>query len=406
MNKTSPLGVWSLITTYLLFVYISINYGGYSAALSDMSLLISGDYHLIEQGANSFIDVLLYIVTLTTINLPLMIPCILLIYLFSGKNEGGHGVKEAVGCDKENRKFANLWFVVTAEELAARWLFLGVLSQWLTGPVWFYILFILGNGIWALVHLFNYKRKEDRQVIRVLPQFISGLFFTCIYVKFGLIATILCHFIFNSVLFTVSKNQNTNGIDLLQFLLSIGYFFLGSWCLDKPLSDLFVWFDYANVDSFAISGWNRMDYMWAALTIGGATSAIFDFALYDRGEIGDKEKEDDKDTPPLGTMLILTPFFILGIFLLAALFNEVGYWATGFIAFDIPTRIFLLVVVLGMIRKSSSYSGASRQFWSILTVSYITACLYQAVSLWDFIVVLAISCIFAIPKIILDKLDD
>jgi hypothetical protein len=54
------------------------------------------------------------------------------------------------------------------EELLTRWLFLGAIPYvfGLHGPISFYVLFLVGNILWALIHLLNYRDREDRNPLR------------------------------------------------------------------------------------------------------------------------------------------------------------------------------------------------------------------------------------------------
>ncbi|MCH7759128.1 CPBP family intramembrane metalloprotease, partial [Patescibacteria group bacterium] len=89
------------------------------------------------------------------------------------------------------------------EELLFRWLPLGLIAKitFFSSIFWFYILFLAGNLIWSLMHLGNFNKK-DRQLIRVFPIFILGIFLTYIFVKYGLLASAVTHITYNIIIFT------------------------------------------------------------------------------------------------------------------------------------------------------------------------------------------------------------
>lgn len=90
------------------------------------------------------------------------------------------------------------FMIIILEELFARWLFMGVtplLAGWLLWPS-----MIIGNALWALAHLHNYSDPKDRQIARVFPQFLGGVFYGWMYLKFGLPVTIATHLLHNAII--------------------------------------------------------------------------------------------------------------------------------------------------------------------------------------------------------------
>lgn len=93
-----------------------------------------------------------------------------------------------------------LAMVVLFEEFYTRWFFLGALAgiAWLDGPIAFYVLFFIGNGAWALVHLTNYPPKE-RYLLRCLPHFFLGIPPTVMFLQYGLAGAFTVHFVWNLI---------------------------------------------------------------------------------------------------------------------------------------------------------------------------------------------------------------
>ena len=88
---------------------------------------------------------------------------------------------------------------VFLEELVFRWFVFSVLTKlhFLSGGVGFYILFILSNSVFALIHLYNYRDKKERKVNKILGHFVMSILFSYIYLKYGLVATTMVHLVNN-----------------------------------------------------------------------------------------------------------------------------------------------------------------------------------------------------------------
>lgn len=403
----SSTGTLTFIGTYIFFLVVALTYAPFSVIFHDLSLFFSGQALSIEIGAPSFIEVMMLILGLAAIELPLMFLCLQFMSLSAGSHKGSHGVNEMVKCNKEDRKFANIWLLVFFEEAFARGLFLGVFAGYIfTSTFAFYFFFLLGNGIWAFIHLANYKNEKDRKLIRVLPQFISGIFLTYVFVKYGLIVAVIAHFVFNSMIFCMYKQQNTDMTDLFQTLLSAGYALLGYCQLEKPLSDIMTWFYYSEDTVFALPGWGFWDYLWLNIFIGGCVSLIFDVLLYDRTGIGKEDKKDKENDVTGGKLAIAIPLLLVVVTLFLAGMYSLGFWISGWFFVLTPTRVLFITIMPGLLVKSNSYSGAIRHFWTLLSIGYVSFCIYQAMGLGEFILYFMICMLFAIPKVVLNLLDD
>lgn len=120
-----------------------------------------------------------------------------------------------------------IYLTIIAEEGFARWLFITVLGTWIfhVGYTGMIIFALLGNVIWALVHLSNYEDKSERKLIVVLPQFISGLLFAYLYIHFGFVIALFVHLTFDFVLMSADKKDFTlidNIANLIYWLILAG----------------------------------------------------------------------------------------------------------------------------------------------------------------------------------------
>ncbi|MBC7074317.1 CPBP family intramembrane metalloprotease, partial [Candidatus Parcubacteria bacterium] len=99
-----------------------------------------------------------------------------------------------------NLSISQIALVVLLEELLARGLLFGLPLHFLSyNIVVFYICWIISNGIWAILHLWNYP-KGHRSLWLILPQFVHGLFIeSYAFLKFGFWMSYAVHFFHNIV---------------------------------------------------------------------------------------------------------------------------------------------------------------------------------------------------------------
>lgn len=121
-----------------------------------------------------------------------------------------------------------IYITIIAEELFARWFFITVIGTWIFQGSYLAIIIslVVGNVVWALVHLSNYKDPADRKIMAVLPQLLSGFIYAFIYIRYGFIVCLFVHLTFDFVLMAMDKKRNTvskniiNGIYWLVVLLA------------------------------------------------------------------------------------------------------------------------------------------------------------------------------------------
>jgi hypothetical protein len=241
--------------------------------------------------------------------------------------------------------FAIILTLLIAEEVFARWLFLGVLGQVFTGPVAIFVLFLIGNSAWAFVHLWNYKDPADRHVLRVLPQFIGGIFLSVIFLAYGFFPALLVHIAYDMLIFSQHKRNRSHVRDLLIIGYNAIWLCLGLVSVHKDLTDLQEWTDLDEV--FAISGWSFWNYFWAVVIVGALLSIVAELLLFDT-EIPDEEMKLSHYA--LGSVIVVV--LMVGL-----------YWLTGFIASDVTIRLIFASMLMLFFIKSKSGSNLARVFW-------------------------------------------
>ncbi len=395
------LGAVSAMGTYILLCTIAFLSGKFTLVIFDLfRLFTTGSLTSIEINEYTFLIMLYIIAIAVVVDLAISFPLALVIRKKYG-DLGSHSVAELLTNMKEGNIFLLFFGMVVLEEVIARWFFLGLLRKisWFSGPFGFFLMFLIGNGLWALVHIKNYKKKEIWHPVLVLPQFIAGFFFSYLFVKYGLIASILGHFASNAVLLCVHKKQNFDKKDVM-IICYTGFCFLFGWfMLDKPITDVFQWF--SDGASFKLEGWRFWDYVWADMMVGGLISFIFGVLMYDRGNAGKKLFDREAKLKPfifirrfLVVMICLYFIFILANYLMS------------FIIPSLPYRVLILGILICLAEKGASCSAMARTFWSTLPQLCFAFCCTLALGFPFGVLWMVVSVITSFPERVLVALDD
>lgn len=388
-RQNEALGYASALGTFVLIVLIAMLSGAFPLVFGDLSLFVSGDYGQIAANHTTFL--LMFPVILAVVALAL--PCAVLsgilqavVLGYSGK----HALREMLDSMGNGNHFFTFFVIVLIEELLARWLFLGLLTQIpaLSGTVAFYTLFFVGNLIWALFHLQNFKDDKDRHMLRVLPQFVGGVFFTYVFVKYGLLATILTHFAFNAVLFAAHKLQRLTVVDLLIMAYAAICAVVSFALMDKPFTDILPWF--GENPTFALAGWEFEDYLTFSVFFSSIPMLVFGLLLYD-------QRESEKADSSTGIL-----DYLFGIPLALGMLYGLFY-VLGFIITDVPVRILVLAILFTFAAKGASGSAVSRSFWVALPDLYLTVCIIHALGFWASVWWLGLSLLIMLPVAILRR---
>ncbi|NTW14150.1 MAG: CPBP family intramembrane metalloprotease [Candidatus Moranbacteria bacterium] len=380
----------SLLGTYCMLVLIAHGTGWIGIVARELGLFVSGRYGEISVGHEVFLAMLPVILTVVVFEFPSVYASGVAQHLILGKN-GKHAVSDMFSGMGQRNHFFRFFIVTSVEEIFARWLFLGVLTKipFLSGPIAFYLLFFIGNAIWSLMHLSNFIENKDRKMLRVLPQFVAGIFFSYVFLKYGLFATILTHFASNMILFSLHKIERigvNNGLFLAYEALCaiVSYMLIG-----KPFTDIAPWFSESPV--FRLEGWVFWDYVKISVFLSSCAAMVACLLLYDNG----KSNERDADTGVAA--YIFGPPIIIGLICLL-------YALLGLIVPDVSTRIFVSAIVFLFILPGASGSSVARTFWISLPNMYISICIVQALGFWAALVWLAVEMIVSSPSTIVNRI--
>lgn len=384
------LGTISALATFAIMVTVAWVTGALSTAFSEFASFMTGGFREIAASETTFMMMLAIIVAVVVMELP---SCMAGTYIQAAVHgqHNSHAVREMFEKMTDGNHFMNLFLLVFVEELFARWLFIGLLPKipFLSGDVAFYVLLVVGNALWALLHVLNFKEQKDRKVLRTLPQFIAGFFFAFIFVKYGLFAAVLTHFASNAVIMSMFKKQRVNGVDAMAFGYSAITAGVSYLLMTKPLTDIQPWF--ADGSSFQLEGWGFWDYVKLSVFVTAGLFALFSLLLYDRGEVADQD--------------IKWWYHIVGIPVMAGILFG-GYKLLGFVTDDTPTRVLILAAMVAFVSTMDSASAIARTFWYVLPDTFITICVLQALGFWPAIGWLAVETAIHSPRLVLNKFDD
>ena len=394
-GKKDAIGVFSALGTFGLLALIAWRSCVVGIVVRELIVFISGGFRVVASNHTTFLMMFPTIIAVVVLELPCVAGLSILQAKIFRRRDSKRTLSDLFKIMGGDNHFFSFFMIVLLEELFARWLFLGLLTKisFLSGAVAFYALFLIGNSAWALMHLSNLKEEKDRKVFYVLPQFSAGVFFTYVFVKYGLLAVILAHFASNAVVFAFHKVQRINVVDGL----IIGY---GALCvassyalMKKPLADVLPWF--ANNPVFSLKGWGFWDYVIVSVFLSSCFTVTFSLLLYDRGEAG--RKSFGKDAGPIGYIFAIPTAIgaLYGIYALLGLFIV-----------SVPYRVLVVAIVFTFLQKGRSGSAVARSFWTGLPDTYVTMCIVQALGFWLALGWVAVNTAIYVPRLILNKFDD
>lgn len=278
--------------------------------------------------------------------------------------------------------FKKFFLLITLEEVFARWLFLGVLWPWLGGGVAaFYILFLLGNGIWALIHLRNWA-DEDPHPTWVLPQFWGGILLTILYVKHGFAVALLAHFAYDCILFCAMAKQKFDLFDLIHVGLGVIYVGLGHLFLSQEPSDALNWF--RTRETIALEGWRLWDYIMLPLILAGWSAIVFGLLGYDQSgtsQSSDNNRKITVSSPGL-FLAIIALFLVLGPLVVIGA-NYVVFWLSTKFTASVPIAAVAAGIVWTFQKHDESLSAMCRTFWASVPLAIVFMCSLQALTVWQ-----------------------
>jgi hypothetical protein len=370
-EKLVLFGLWSLIGLFSLLMLLTFRADiSYSEVVSNIGQLLVGNLESVVNGSDeTLLSALLTIIAVVLITLPLSIVAGAIF---------GRGVKSYNTEALEKLLDKGPWAVflgVVIEELLTRGLFLGVFTKFFSGPVGFYAMFILGNTLWALVHVFNFTDKKERSPLLVIPQVIGGIAYTYLFVRYGLWASILGHFLFNAIIFATKKEKYPNAANLISvayYLIVAGVLLIVFNARQIGLADLLPWLT-GNLER--IDGFTFWDYAFVLLMVDAIILIVANVLLLDRSDTN--AYANLAELPGLAFVFIV----IFSALLSAAIVLGVN-WALSWFIDDLVLRTILITVLLSLYTKTSSGSALARVTIVNLPSVFLTIAAFTVLGFW------------------------
>jgi len=226
--------------------------------------------------------------------------------------------------------------------------------------------------------LFNFKKKDERNVLLVVPQFISGILFTYIFVRYGLVTTILAHFFFNAVLFSALKEKmpNKGTLKVLAFYVVVGVLFaIGMGIRGLKVSDLAPWLTTNTIASLA--NYSFIDYVALFVFVDCIVVVIASLLLLDPISLDGKTVQTIIKYGPIGFLLIAVLTAVIHVAMV--LF---GNWALSLVVKDLLARILILTIALAITTKTTSGSALTRRTIVYLPTTFLSVAIMTTLGFW------------------------
>jgi hypothetical protein len=341
------IGTWVLIT---IFTWIT---NGFHPFFDIAIHFLSGDLKTVESFSTTTATA-----PIVTAAVVVLVPLVIAVVALLSKYSSTQPDEDINHTKKPELQFAQNMAILIGEELFARFFFLGIIKKIpiLDSTIAFFGLLIIGNGIWAALHLMTLE-KEERKWFMVIPQFLGGIFFSMIYVSHGFFAALMTLIIYDIVLFSTYRKTlfEWNRFKYLCFYHLM--WFIGGmiWFLvvnDRLLSEIWRFF---TISPHAIPCWGSADYLLTTILLLSAASLLLEFLWYDREQ--ESAITIKRNILLSTTLLFLSYPVIIGV--------ETHFPGNFFI------KITCIAALMVSLERTNSSSGVDRLFWKSLLVAKI-----------------------------------
>ena len=439
-NRTASL--WSFAGTLTLIAVLAYAGNGFALALKDLALFCTGRINDIHVNGVDVLEAIPVVFAVLVIDLPLSILAGMISVWWLGKPKGSHALGSAFpnswhwrglrqylhqlhncsrglfwtavdnavgnrGKKDEGSLFQSFFVLCFLEEFLARLVCLGGYRYLdMDSRLFFYAMFFIGNGVWAWIHVKNYQDPQDQHWFRTFPQWVSGVFYSYIFVKYGMLAGLLTHFGGNAVLFSLHKVQRTDYKDAILTGTAAIYAWFSYSQMDKPLSDLLLWSE--ENATFQLPGWTFWDYILAAVFVPAFLRVVFGLLMYDRNDLKTAKWDSFSKLDFVTTVGVV---LYAGVAIVVVIALTIGmlygmFWVMGFAVQSVPHRITVLAVFGAFKHKGSSGSAVARTFWTALPGLYVTLCTMQALGYQQSLMAMPLLSLIGLPILVLQAIDD
>jgi hypothetical protein len=353
-------GTWTLLCLLVIIGYLSMLTGGFYQFADDFPNVFDSNAPQVIEKTSNFMGIGLSAIFWSVLASLVFILC------FQPKTK-----ESPVILSMNGFVFAKLLLINAAEEVFARWFFLGVLSQYVDS---YLFLFIVGNTLWSLLHLTNFNQTEDRKIIHIIPQFLAGIVFTYVYFKLGLMGAILVHMGYNCTVLVVDRLDKFDIVKQIRLF----YCLLGSFIILVIFPNSFTNLIHIIQEQkiqFASSQDAMVAYVFCTFMINFLTLIM----LFDDARTSD-------NVEPSFPIICLMLFFAAAIIFLGFLFVVGSYAFVFYMVPNLDVSLKLALIVMGITLANESRSGSSlgKTFWADLPFTCFTVWIYHTYG-WQFL---------------------
>ncbi|OGG08992.1 hypothetical protein A2154_01815 [Candidatus Gottesmanbacteria bacterium RBG_16_43_7] len=349
-EQLSAAGVWSMLGLFGLLLGLTlIGRVDYRGLLSNFGQFLIGNVEGVIDGRSE-----------TLISAVITITALILVYLAVSLMVGSIVSRGVKSYDMQSLDWILdkgplvIFAVIAGEELFARGLFLGIFTNWLTGEKWYWILFMVANGLWAGIHLYNFKNPSERKIWVVLPQFVGGFFYAYIMRRYGLTAAIGAHFLYDAVLFAGRKEKMPRTLVItVPYYLVIG---VVAWAIayfnNIHLGDLKIWLDGITVPIVGYTWWS---YFLVFVGVEVSVELIASILLLDPPDYSlDRFRLMIRNgVTGIAVQMALSSLIVTGfVFFLI--------WVSGLFTDNLAVTLLFLTAVLTLAKQTTSGSALTR----------------------------------------------
>lgn len=283
-----------------------------------------------------------------------------------------------------------LYISILIEEVLARFIFLGLLANWLnTGVVGTLILFAIGNIAWALLHLTNYK-EGHRKLRYAVPAFLAGIFLGYIFIVYGFWVALLVHIVYDVIAVSSHKTQKFGKKNI-----AVGFY----WLLVLILAVVYA--SGQNIDfSVLLTIFNGeivnispLVFGLALLIISAGGDVLSTLLALD--VINENPKVAEY---PLFKKLAYIFFEVV----ISVLIFYLIVWIFGFIA-NPTTGLLVSVAVIFLLRFPKSGSAIAKSWLVGIPATFVLVLAVTTLPFISTLTVLFVVCLFDIPAYIIAK---
>lgn len=350
--KKQQLAWWSLGMTWVLVLLFAWRTNGFMEFFHIAKSFLTGDLAAVRDVDTTALPI---ITAMIAVLIPIKIALLPVLEKQTAEQT------DILHIPSPQRLFAVIMITMACEELLARFFFLELMPRILAGNVFFYLLFFSGNIIWAMLHWLNIADKKNRKLITVLPPFISGIFYTMIFVSHGFFAALCAHTLHNMVL--LSANCRTH-FSPSRFLLWFYHFiFLGVYSLmffvvrNHSLSDITL------VVRNEVKNWIFLDYLFLVGVLTTAAFLLLELLWYDL----ERNLTNKEYLLNLAFISVFMSLAYLAIHQTETIFKESTLVVTVGLA-----------VCITFLEKAMSGSGITRLFWKSILIAIVLVIVHTA----------------------------